>query len=50
MSVYQKSIIARSFILYWSEGEHPEEYTRPYNPEYNWQWESYFEFLGVEIK
>jgi len=40
-----------NFIHYWEQQEtHPIEYTKPYYPNYDWRWEDYFEFLGIEIR
>ena len=40
-----------NFIHYWEQqASHPLEYTRPYYPNYDWRWEDYFVFLGIEIR
>ena len=40
-----------NFIHYWEQQEtHPIGYTKPYYPNYDWRWEDYFEFLGIEIR
>ena len=45
-----KETWVNGFIHYWESIPHPDEYTRPYNPNYDWQWEVFFDFFGIEIR